>query len=324
VPCGKPICRQPEHLCMEAITVEMVCDAAGKLLENSHNESLEQQQEFIEISESFFVDADFKNAFYETGLTSIDKIFSFNLAKNLAKKNLAKYRSRLQFEVGSPPTTVFLKRYDRPPIGLQIKNWLCHHKKTSYGFVDFETANSLTRKGINTPKTICYGEQWGSFFEKRSFIITEKIPNAEPLEQKLPDCFTASFTTENLKLRRIFIRNLADFVKKFHGTGYRHRDLYLCHIFYNTSGEFYLIDLSRAFKPKLLGERYRIKDIAQLYYSAPGSIFSKTDRMRFYMGYRKCDRLNAEDKGFIEKVINKAKQMARHDSKRGRVIPLES
>ncbi|MBW8042067.1 MAG: lipopolysaccharide heptosyltransferase II [Planctomycetes bacterium] len=35
-PCDKPICEKSEHLCMQAITVEMVCDAAEKLLENSH------------------------------------------------------------------------------------------------------------------------------------------------------------------------------------------------------------------------------------------------------------------------------------------------
>ena len=34
-PCDKPICEKSEHLCMLANTVEMVCDAAKKLLEKS-------------------------------------------------------------------------------------------------------------------------------------------------------------------------------------------------------------------------------------------------------------------------------------------------
>jgi heptosyltransferase II len=322
VPCDKPICKQSEHLCMEAITTEMVCDAARKLLENNHKSK--QKQEFIEISKSFFVDTDFKDAFDKLGLTSIDNIFSCNSAKNLTKKNLAKYRSRLQLEIGSPSTTVFLKRYNSPPIWVQLKNRLCHHKKISCGLADYESAGNLALAGINTPKTISYGEQWGKFFEKRSFIITEKIPNAESLERKLPNCFTASSTIENLKLRRIFIKKLAGFAKKFHGTGYRHRDLYLCHIFYNDSGEFFLIDLSRAFKPKLLSERFRIKDIAQLYYSAPGSVFSGTDRIRFYMEYCSRDKLNTGDKIFIRKVVNRAKRMASHDTKHGRTIPFAS
>lgn len=33
-PCVKPVCKLNEHLCMQSITVDMVCAAAGKLLEN--------------------------------------------------------------------------------------------------------------------------------------------------------------------------------------------------------------------------------------------------------------------------------------------------
>ena len=34
-PCARPVCKKSEHLCMQAITVEMVCDAAQKLLEDN-------------------------------------------------------------------------------------------------------------------------------------------------------------------------------------------------------------------------------------------------------------------------------------------------
>ena len=33
-PCEKPVCKKNEHLCMQAITVEMVCNAAKKLLDS--------------------------------------------------------------------------------------------------------------------------------------------------------------------------------------------------------------------------------------------------------------------------------------------------
>ncbi|HUT30956.1 MAG TPA: lipopolysaccharide heptosyltransferase II [Sedimentisphaerales bacterium] len=36
-PCARPKCRKAEHLCMQAITVEMVCDAADKLLNESQD-----------------------------------------------------------------------------------------------------------------------------------------------------------------------------------------------------------------------------------------------------------------------------------------------
>jgi heptosyltransferase-2 len=332
-PCAKPTCKESEHLCMQAITVEMVCNAAKKLLEtNQKQPTLKAEQKFTEISnlsravsrESFFIDSDYKTGLGELGLTSIDAVFSFNAAQNLTKDNLSKHRSRLRFEINSPPATLFLKRYDSPPILVQIRNWLSAHRRISCGLFDFEPTIELTTAGINTPKIISYGEQWGLFFEKRSFLVTEKIPAAESLEQRLPDCFNSPPTVENLKLRRNFIVQLAAFVKKFHETNYRHRDLYFSHIFYNDNGRFYLIDLARTFRPALFAERFRLKDIAQLYYSAQSRYFSKTDRLRFYLGYTGRSKLTRKDKAFIRKVINKTRQMAQHDIKHGRAVPFAS
>ncbi len=324
-PCDKPTCKKSEHLCMQAITVEMVCDAAKKLLETGQRQPVfEPEQKFIEISNSFFIDSDYKVGLDELGLNSLDSVFSFDYALNLSKDNLPKHRSRLQFEISLPPATLFMKRYDCPPILTQIGNWLSAGKRVSCGLIDVEPTVKLAAAGVNTPKIIAYGEQWGAFFEKRSFIITEKIPDAESLERKLPDYFNAPATIENLKLRRNFIAQLAAFVKRFHETNYRHRDLYFSHIFYGNDGRFYLIDLARIFKPDLFVERFQIKDIAQLYYSAPGSFFSKTDRLRFYLGYTGRSRLTGEDKVFIRKVINKTKRMAQHDVKHGRAVPFAS
>jgi len=324
-PCRKPACKRSEHLCMEGITVQMVCDAAKKLLEKNQTQPAAQlQQSFIEISKSFFVDAHFEPAFKSMALSSIDAVFAFNAGQTLAKPNLSKHRSRLQFEIDSPPSStaiLFLKRYDKPSILTQLKNWSCHHKRISSALAEFNSAKILSAAGINTPKIISYGEQWGICFEKRSFIISEKIPCAESLERKLPHYFTGPAAIENFKLRRNFISRLALFIKKFHETGFRHRDLYFSHIFHNSIGQFYLIDLARVFRPRLFSERFRIKDIAQIHYSASGSYFSKTDRLRFYLGYIGRGKLTNEDKVFIRKVINKAKRMARHDIKHARAVP---
>jgi heptosyltransferase-2 len=321
-PCQKPVCKKSRHLCMETITVEMVCNAAMKLLENSDRPAVVKVcQEFAETSKSFFVDTGYEIALGKLGLTSVDTVFSFNAVINLSKDNLAPFRRRFQFEINPPPTTVFLKRYDRPPVTIQLMNWLSSRGRKSCGFCEFESASELAAEGIGTPKVISYGEQWGKLFEKRSFIITEKIPNAESLEQKLPPCFNGPATAETLKLRRIFLAQLASFIKKFHQTNYRHRDLYFSHIYYSDDGSFHLIDLARAFKPILLRERFRIKDIAQLHYSAPARYFSRSNRLRFYLDYVGQNRLTKNDKIFIRKVIKKAELMAQHDIKHGRIAP---
>jgi heptosyltransferase-2 len=325
-PCSKPKCNKSEHLCMESISVEMVCKAAAELLENKlKRATMLSQKEFIETEKSFFIDREYQTALSEAGLTSIEEVFSFDSAKNLAKSNLASYRSRLQFEINYPEPTsstkVFMKRYDCPPVIVQLRNWLSHHNHRSEAFREFDAVNKLTERGINTPKVIGYGEQRNAFFETRSFIIIEKIPDAESLERKLPNCFEGPANIEKLEQRRDFIVQAAHFIKKFHDTNNRHRDLYLSHIFYDEKGKFYLIDLARVFRPILMRKRFQIKDIAQVYYSAPGKHFSRTDRMRFYMTYVAKDKLRRKDKAFIRKVINKAEQMARHDTKHGRSVP---
>jgi len=334
-PCTEPLCKKSQHLCMQAITVGMVCDAAKQLLDlpqASRQAIVYARQKFVETSDSIFIDPDYQTPLSNLGLTSIDGVFSFNAAKNLVKDSLARYRSRLQLEINSPfrhktggqATTLFLKRYDKPPVLTQLKNWLSHRRRKSCSLIEFEQISELAAAGINTPKIVSYGQQWGTFFEKRSFIITEKIPNAESLERRLPVFFTGPATLENLKLRRAFIARLAGFVKRFHETDYRHRDLYFSHIFYSDSGDFYLIDLARAFKPILRHRRFQIKDIAQLFYSAPTKYFSNTYRLRFYLNYVGRDRLTNKDKIFIRNVVNKAQRMARHDLKHSRSVPFVS
>jgi tRNA A-37 threonylcarbamoyl transferase component Bud32 len=306
---------------MEAITVEMVCQAAAKILDElrrvccAHQEEKKLSVTFFSAA-GFLVDSAYKNGLEKLGLTSVDSVFAFRAGKNLTKDNLALHRSRVEFKVESPAVTVFLKRYDRPPITVQIKNWLSAKKRVSCGFAEYEAARNLAKMGINTPQVIAFGQQCGMLFEKRSFVIMEKVPHGESLERRLPEFFDGQATPENLKMRRQFIIDLATFVRKFHETGYRHRDLYFCHIFRTADGQFYLIDLARAFKPMLFDARYRVKDLAQLNYSVPVRYFSRTDRMRFYIAYTGRPKLASQDKTFVKKIIQKTGRIARHDLKR--------
>jgi tRNA A-37 threonylcarbamoyl transferase component Bud32 len=283
-------------------------------------------QRFIEVSRSFFVSEDFEQAFENIGLTSFEAIFSFNKFKDLTKNNLAQFRTRGQFEIDLPQAgqtkTLFLKRYNEPPIHVQLKNWLSAHKRKSCGLLEYETADALGKAGINIPRTVAYGGQYGLIFEKRSFIITEKIPDADVLERRLPEYFNDK-NKDNLRLQRNFIAALAGFIRKFHQSGFCHRDLYFSHIFHSTEDKFYLIDLARAFKPVVLRRRFQLKDLAQLFYSAPGRYFSKTDRLRFYFSYSGQSTITKQDKVFIGKLLNKVRRMANHNKKHGRYAPFE-
>jgi len=278
-------------------------------------------QQYIQLSPGFYIRPEFKKAFEKLGLTDIDAIFAFTGGQKLTKTRLPEHRTRIKFNIDSPATTLFLKRYDNPKAFGQLRNWLAHRSRESSMYYDLKPAEKLTEAGINTPKTICFGQNWNILFEKRSFIITENINNADALERKLPRCFSAPTTAENLKQRKKFIARLGSFARKFHNTGYRHRDFYLAHIFYCDDENFYLIDLHRTFKPVFSARRFQIKDIAQLYYSAHGTVFSRTDRLRFYFNYMRIKKLREKDKAFIRRVIRRANRMAKHDRKHGRDVP---
>ena len=267
-------------------------------------------------SPSFLVAEPFRDALARLGLTSLDAVFAFDSARDLAKPSIGRFRRRSQFEVVpagvAQPVKVFLKRYDRPPVLQQLRNWLSHHRRSSFAFMERETADQLRSAGINTPRAVACGERWASLLERKSFLMTEEIRDSESLERKLPPCFDGPATSP----RREWIRRLAAFIRRFHQTGYRHRDLYLSHIFCSDT----LIDLARTSRP-ILQRRFQIKDIAQLHYSAPAVSFSRTDRLRFYRTYAGRPRLSARDKVFIRHVLRKAATMARHSRKHGVPIP---
>lgn len=273
---------------------------------------------------SFFVDSRFAEAFARLGLTSLDAAFAFESGRDLAKPNIGRFRRRVQFEAmpagQREPVKIFMKRYDRPPILGQILNWFSYGRRMSFAAIERNAIEDLAAAGVGVPRIAAFGEEWGSLFERRSFLMTEEIRDSQSLEHRLPECFSDPATVIVLRARRDFIRQLAEFIQRFHATGRRHRDLYLCHIFCSNRGEFHLIDLARASRP-LLQRRFQIKDLAQLHYSSPAKQFSRTDRMRFFLAYVGRVRLLSEDKTTIRAVLQKTASMVRHNLKHGGTPP---
>jgi hypothetical protein len=264
---------------------------------------------------SFHIDPAYRQALAATGLTTFDDFFEFEGGRDLRKAGLAAHRSRRVFELPGGPR-LYLKRYVRTPLLSQLRN-----RFVACADLDRRPAETLARHNIRTPKIVAWGVEKRGPVEVRSFILTEEIPGGSSLEQRLPDCLTDRRPLGRVEERREFLRDLARWVRRFHDTGLRHRDLYLAHIFLDQADRFVLIDLHRCFKPRLFGERWLIKDLAQLYYSAPGRFISRTDRLRFYLDYAGKLRLDALGRRRIGHILRKARRMAARDIRRGRAVP---
>ncbi len=111
------------------------------------------------------------------------------------------------------------------------------------------------------------------------------------------------------------ISRLAGLIQKMHACGFNHRDLYLCHILRDGRGNLYIVDLHRVQRRAAVPERWLVKDIAALNYSAPADIISRTNRLRFLKTYLGTDRLTARDKRFALKVLKKTQKMVEHNKR---------
>lgn len=267
----------------------------------------------------FDVEEGCKRSLMDAGVTSLESAFAVTGVRDLVKANIGSWRKRIELKSGDG-STFFMKRYEKAPMLEQIRNWVCHGRVDSFGSFDVLPSAELAMAGILTPRVVAVGHKWGLFFEKRSVSITEKIHNGEALERRLPKCF-ADASAKGLREKRAFLHQLGEWAARFHASGWRHRDFYLSHMFLTDSGNLYLIDLQRAFKPEHFAERFRRKDIAQLYYSMSRRSFSRTDRMRIYMAYAGVRRLRRRDRRFISNVLVKVGKMAERDTRRGKTPP---
>jgi len=113
------------------------------------------------------------------------------------------------------------------------------------------------------------------------------------------------------------IENIATYVGRMHGAGLAHQDLYLVHFFLRGEEMVpHLIDLQRVIKEKTLSDRWRIKDLGELLFSAR-ELVSDEDISHFCRIYSRVSGFNLMDKPRVIKAIEKkaAKIKARHERK---------
>jgi hypothetical protein len=156
--------------------------------------------------------------------------------------------------------------------------------------------------------------------EVRSAILLGEAAG-ESLEKWVPAHLLPAKDDANLPGRRRLMDGLARFVARFHAAGFVHRDLYLCHIFFDSAGAamqaadceraFCLIDLQRVFRPRWRGRRWVVKDLAALDFSTPADRVSRWERLRFLCRYvRHCNRFGSA-RELARQVTVRSNRMAR-------------
>lgn len=181
---------------------------------------------------------------------------------------------------------------------------------------EWRAIQRLDALGIATMRPAAYGREGWNPARLRSFVITEELAGCVSLED-----YTKGWSrhTSPPAEKRALIRRVADIAARLHRNGVNHRDFYLCHFLMREPWdgteqglELYLIDLHRVQLRRQVPERWRVKDLGSLLYSALDIGLTARDRLRFvraYSGLPLREALGAQGE-FWGAVARRAQQLA--------------
>jgi hypothetical protein len=201
--------------------------------------------------------------------------------------------------------SIYLKRHYRAGFLASLKKLLKFSPEPT-AFDEFANIAAFHKSGIPTVTPVCAGRRGAGPLQTESFLVTLALGDCIKLDDYLngPLSFAAKLA---------LIDQTAGLIKKMHGAGFNHRDLYLCHILRDSTGSLFVADLHRVQRRVRVPERWLVKDIAALNYSAPRTV-SRTCRLRFLKAYLGSDRLTRGDRRFILKVLKKTRRMLEHNN----------
>jgi len=155
---------------------------------------------------------------------------------------------------------------------------------------EFVAINQLTGLGIDTMAIVAYGLRGRNPAKIQSFVVTEDLIDTISLED-----YCASWgegEAPSFREKQLLINKVAHITKIMHLSGMNHRDLYICHFLLrgmpsvSTDFKLFLIDLHRAQIRKKVPERWLVKDLAALYFSAMHIGLTKRDLLRYIKQYK--------------------------------------
>jgi heptose I phosphotransferase len=162
---------------------------------------------------------------------------------------------------------------------------------------EWQAIRRLEQIGVETMHLAGFGEEGWNPARRRSFVITRELRDTVSLEDY---CRDWPERPPPPALKRALIRRVAEMTARLHDHGVNHRDLYICHFLLQLpwSGppqelHLYLIDLHRVQMRRAVPQRWRVKDLAALYFSALHIGLTRRDLYRFIRWYARSSLSDA-------------------------------
>jgi len=236
--------------------------------------------------ETLFLSEEFKQAWRHT-----DPFAEvFRLQGRVFRRGVG--RKTLCFELNGK--SYFAKIHNGVGWGEILKNLLQLKRPAVGADQEWRAIRHLRAIAVPTMTVAAFGSRGINPARRHSFIITEALIDTVSLED-----FTRDWPLRPPahRLKVALIEQVATITRQMHASGMNHRDCYICHFLLDLSSSvkdgitapirIYLIDLHRAQIRARVPHRWRIKDLAGLYFSAMDIGLTKADRVRFIRVYER-------------------------------------
>lgn len=179
---------------------------------------------------------------------------------------------------------------------------------------EYRAVNALARQGVDTLAVAAFATSGYNPARRQSMIVTDELSDTVSLEDY---CANWASHPPSPAVRMRLLRTVANIARRMHDAGINHRDFYLCHFHLDPAsiGEAqprcYLIDLHRAQLRAKVPLRWRVKDLAGLYFSAMDCGLTRRDKLRFLRHYCHGGLRQAldEQRGMWDLVYRRARKL---------------
>lgn len=220
-----------------------------------------------------------------------------------------KGRTTLRFQAGG--RAYFLKRHTGVGWKEIFKNLFNLRAPVLGAGNEHAAIRRLGELGVPTLREAGFGQRGWNPARLESFLITEELAGMISLEDL---CRDWPRQPPEAGFKRVLLAEVARITRILHENGVNHRDFYLCHFLFDPASlprapRLYLIDLHRAQLRRRTPERWRVKDLGALYFSAMDIGLTRRDRLRFLKIYRARPLRDVlvHENGFWDKVARRAR-----------------
>ena len=176
-----------------------------------------------------------------------------------------------------------------------FKNWIYGRAPIVSAEPEWRAIAALNAAGVTTPSCAGKGLRGSAPASLESFIVMHALEGMISLEDLTKNWRGARGRTR-VRLKLALIQQLARIARAMHGAGLNHRDFYLCHFLTRDRDwsqwtpadavELTLIDLHRVQRRDAVPERWLVKDLGGLLFSALDAGITRRDLLRFVAAYR--------------------------------------